>query len=104
MLLQGVHGRVDMMWFDHVGGRDWGKWKFDGLFAMIYRHQPGMLVNDRTAKFCGPQSPEELELSSGSPHDNVGDHERLFKGEKPGRGFAFHTGDEQNPWAKIDSL
>ena len=43
-----------------------------------------------------------LELSSGSVHDNAADHERLFKGEKAGRGFAFHTGDEKNPWAKID--
>jgi alpha-L-fucosidase len=53
------YGRVDMMWFDHVGGRDWGKWKFDELFAMMYRLQPGMLVNNRAAKFCGPKSPED---------------------------------------------
>jgi len=53
------YGRVDMMWFDHVGGRDWGKWRFDDLFAMMYRHQPGLLVNDRAARFCGPQSPED---------------------------------------------
>lgn len=53
------YGRVDMMWFDHVGGRDWGKWQFDDLFAMMYRHQPEMLVNDRAAKFCGPPSPED---------------------------------------------
>ncbi len=26
----------------------------------------------------------------------------MFQGEKPARGYAFHTGDEQNPWAKID--
>ena len=53
------YGRVDMMWFDHVGGRDWGKWRFDDLFEMMYRRQPGMLVNDRAAKFCGPASPED---------------------------------------------
>ncbi len=53
------YGRVDLMWFDHVGGRDWGKWKFDELFAMMYRLQPGMLVNNRAAKFCGPKSPED---------------------------------------------
>ena len=53
------YGRVDMMWFDHVGGRDWGKWRFDELFAMMYRLQPGMLVNNRAAKFCGPKSPED---------------------------------------------
>jgi hypothetical protein len=44
----------------------------------------------------------KLELSSGSPHDRVRDHERLFKGDNPASGFAFHTGDEKNPWAKID--
>lgn len=53
------YGSVDMMWFDHVGGRDWGKWKFDELFSMMYRHQPGMLVNNRAAKFCGPATPED---------------------------------------------
>lgn len=53
------YGRVDMIWFDHVGGHDWGKWKFDELFAMMYRHQPKMLVNNRAAKFCGPASPDD---------------------------------------------
>jgi alpha-L-fucosidase len=53
------YGTVDMMWFDHVGGRDWGKWRFDELFAMLYRLQPKLLVNDRAAKFCGPASPED---------------------------------------------
>lgn len=53
------YGTVDVMWFDHVGGRDWGKWKFDELFAMMYRLQPQLLVNNRAAKFCGPKSPED---------------------------------------------
>ncbi len=53
------YGKVDMMWFDHVGGRDWGKWRFDELFAMLYKLQPGLLVNNRAAKFCGPKSPED---------------------------------------------
>ena len=35
------YGTVDVMWFDHVGGRDWGKWRFDELFAMMYQLQPG---------------------------------------------------------------
>jgi hypothetical protein len=38
-----------------------------------------------------------LELSSGSTWDHADDHARLFKGEKAGRGFAFHSGDEKNP-------
>lgn len=53
------YGTVDVMWFDHVGGRDWGKWRFDELFAMLYRLQPRLLVNDRAARFCGPATPED---------------------------------------------
>jgi len=44
----------------------------------------------------------KLELSSTSPHDRGANHARLFSGEKTSQGFAFHTGDETNPWAKID--
>jgi alpha-L-fucosidase len=51
------YGKVDVMWFDHVGGQDWGKWRFDELFSMMYRLQPDMVVNNRSAKFCGPGSP-----------------------------------------------
>lgn len=58
------YGTVDMMWFDHVGGRDWGKWRFDELFAMMYRLQPRLLVNDRAARFCGPKSPDDREPAS----------------------------------------
>jgi len=53
------YGKIDLMWFDHVGGENWGKWKFDELFSMMYRLQPGLVVNDRAAKFCGPKSPED---------------------------------------------
>jgi alpha-L-fucosidase len=53
------YGQVDMLWFDHVGGRDWGKWKFDELFSMMYQHQAKLLVNDRAAKFIGPTTPED---------------------------------------------
>jgi len=53
------YGTIDMMWYDHVGGRDWSKWKFDELFAMMYRHQPELLVNNRAARFCGQTTPED---------------------------------------------
>jgi len=53
------YGMVDVMWFDHVGGQDWGKWKFDELFSMMYQLQPKLIVNNRAAKFCGPKSPED---------------------------------------------
>jgi alpha-L-fucosidase len=53
------YGAVDVMWFDHVGGRDWGKWKFDDLFAMMYQLHPRLIVNNRAAAFCGPSTPED---------------------------------------------
>lgn len=53
------YGKVDMMWYDHVGGQDWGKWRFDELYAMMYRNQPELLVNNRAARFCGPKTPED---------------------------------------------
>jgi alpha-L-fucosidase len=53
------YGDVDVMWFDHVGGQDWGKWKFDELFSMMYRLHPRLIVNNRAAAFCGPKTPED---------------------------------------------
>jgi alpha-L-fucosidase len=53
------YGAVDVMWFDHVGGRDWGKWKFDELFSMMYELQPKLIVNNRAAAFCGPDTPQD---------------------------------------------
>lgn len=58
------YGNVDVMWFDHVGGCDWGKWRFDELFSMMYRLQPKMIVNNRAAKFCLPATPEDRGPSS----------------------------------------
>lgn len=51
------YGRVDMLWFDHVAGK-WGDYRFQELFEMIYRLQPGILVNDRAAKFIRKTSDE----------------------------------------------
>lgn len=58
------YGKIDIMWYDHVGGRDWSKWRFDKLFAMMYRLQPELLVNNRAARFCGPNSPGDQGPSS----------------------------------------
>ena len=44
------YGRVDMMWFDHVAG-NWRDYRFEELFKMMYQLQPGLLVNDRAARF-----------------------------------------------------
>ncbi|MFA6242189.1 MAG: alpha-L-fucosidase [Candidatus Hydrogenedentales bacterium] len=43
-------GRVDMLWFDHVAG-NWHDYDFQELFNTIYGLQPGILVNDRAARF-----------------------------------------------------
>ena len=53
------YGNVDVMWFDHVGGRDWSKWKFDELFSMMYQLHPNLILNNRAAKFCGARTPED---------------------------------------------
>ncbi len=44
------YGRVDMLWFDHVAG-NWHDYKFQELFDMLHQLQPGILVNDRAARF-----------------------------------------------------
>jgi alpha-L-fucosidase len=46
------YGKVDILWFDHVAGF-WSDYTYDQLYPMIYQLQPGILVNDRGAKFCG---------------------------------------------------
>jgi len=61
------YGRIDIMWFDHVGGRDWGKWKFDDLFTMMYELQPKLIVNNRAARFCGPKT----ESDQGPPSPEI---------------------------------
>ena len=53
------YGDVDVIWFDHVGGKDWSKWQFDELFAMMYKRNPNLIINNRGAKFCGPRTPED---------------------------------------------
>jgi len=47
------YGRVDVMWFDHVAG-NWADYKFKELFDMVNQLQPGILVNDRAARFIRP--------------------------------------------------
>lgn len=47
------YGRVDMLWFDHVAG-NWRDYQFEKLFDVLYRLQPGILVNDRAARFIRP--------------------------------------------------
>ena len=77
------YGRVDIMWFDHVGGRDWSKWDFEDLFSTMYKLQPHLIVNNRAARFCGPRldsdqgppSPEIEEMTLGdyyTPEGRIG--------------------------------
>jgi alpha-L-fucosidase len=77
------YGNVDVMWFDHVGGQDWGKWDFEQLFSMMYRFQPRLIVNNRSARFCGPGLPSDRGPSTpfikrmtdgdfGTPEQSVG--------------------------------
>ncbi len=68
------YGKIDIMWFDHVGGHDWGKWRFADLFAMMYRCQPDLLVNNRAARFCGPTAPDDKEPSPLLERVTLGDY------------------------------
>lgn len=76
------YGRVDMMWFDHVAG-NWRDYDFQGLFDMLYSLQPGILVNDRAAKFIRPTTDkpttEIAALTKGdfdTPEQKVGTFQR----------------------------
>ena len=43
-----------------------------------------------------------LEISSASRHNCPEDHGHLFRGHYAQNGYAFHTAEEKNPWAKVD--
>lgn len=72
------YGKVDIMWFDHVGG-NWGDYRFRELFEIIYGLQPAILVNDRAARFVHAtkdQPTEEIrKLTAGdyyTPEQTIG--------------------------------
>lgn len=103
------YGDVDLMWYDHVGGRDWRKWRFDKLFAMMYRLQPDLIVNDRAAKFCGrgaaaipnvdPVTPELARVCQGdyyTPEGRIGSMDIMHDWEScihVGRGWSYRGED-----------
>ncbi len=79
------YGRVDLMWFDHVAG-NWRDYRFQELFEMLYRLQPGLLVNNRAAAFIRPTedqpSPELRQLVRGdfdTPEQRIG----AFQNDRP---------------------
>ena len=51
------YGEVSLLWFDHVAGQ-WADYRFKELFEMIYTLQPGILVNNRAARFVFPTNDE----------------------------------------------
>ncbi|WP_168442716.1 alpha-L-fucosidase [Pontiella desulfatans] len=70
------YGEVSVLWFDHVAGA-WNDYRFKELFDMIYELQPGIIVNDRAAKFvhghlAGTPDPELVELTKGDFHTPEG--------------------------------
>ena len=101
------YGAVDVMWFDHVGGQDWGKWKFDALFEMMYQLHPKLIINDRAAKFCGPKTPEDrgpatpeiAKMTQGdyyTPEGSIGAMDIARDWEScihVGRGWSYHGED-----------
>jgi alpha-L-fucosidase len=101
------YGAVDVMWFDHVGGQDWSKWKFDELFEMMYQLHPKLILNDRAAKFCGPKTPEDrgpatpeiAKMTRGdyyTPEGTIGAMDMARDWEScihVGRGWSYHGED-----------
>jgi alpha-L-fucosidase len=80
------YGKVDLLWFDHVSGT-WSDYRFKELFEMIYDLQPGLLVNNRAARFvfsatAGQPDPGLLDLVQGdfdTPENRIG----VFKQDRP---------------------
>lgn len=79
------YGRVDLMWFDHVAG-NWRDYQFEQLFDMMYRLQPGLVVNSRAAAFirgtADQPSARVKELVRGdfdTPEQRIG----VFQNERP---------------------
>lgn len=81
------YGKVDLLWFDHVAGY-WSDYTYDRLYPMIQRLQPGILINNRGARFCGrgrdralstlsklPDTPEARQITNGdfdTPEQSIG--------------------------------
>jgi len=80
------YGEVALLWFDHVSGT-WSHYRFRELFEMIYALQPGILVNNRAARFvfadkAGEPDPEIAELVKGdfdTPEGKIG----VFQNDRP---------------------
>ena len=77
------YGRVDMLWFDHVAG-NWRDYDFQSLYNTLHQLQPGILVNDRAARFIRPTkdkpSPETELLTRGdfdTPEQKVGTFQHM---------------------------
>ncbi len=72
------YGRVDILWFDHVAG-NWRDYTFERMLQMVHQLQPGILINDRVARFIRPTqdqpSPELANLVRGdfdTPEQRIG--------------------------------
>ncbi len=72
------YGRVDVMWFDHVSG-NWKDYTFERLFGMIKQLQPGILINNRGARFVfkteDKPTPELAKMVAGdydTPEQTIG--------------------------------
>jgi len=76
------YGRVDILWFDHTAG-NWGDYDFKSLFDMLYRLQPGIIVNNRAARFIrkpeDKPTPEIEALTRGdfdTPEQEIGKYQK----------------------------
>jgi len=81
------YGEVSLLWFDHVAGQ-WSDYRFQELFDMIYELQPGIIINNRAAKFVTKQTetpdPALVALTQGdfkTPEGKVGVFHKEFPWE-----------------------
>ncbi len=79
------YGRVDILWFDHVAG-NWHHYDFKSLFEMMYRLQPGIIVNNRVARFIRPTEDKptpEIEALTKGDFDTPEQHIGNFQNTRP---------------------
>jgi alpha-L-fucosidase len=86
------YGRVDLVWFDHVAG-NWRDYRFRELFEMMYRLQPGLLVNNRAAAFI--RTPED------QPPPEIA---RLVRGDFDTPEQRIGTFQNDRPWESCMTL
>ena len=66
------YGKVDIMWFDHLGG-SLDQWRPERLVRKMKKLQPDIIMNNRLVRMIdGTPTPEHLEGDFGTPEQRIG--------------------------------